>query len=510
MPSSAKDALSEATTTLGLAKGEAQGSQPSSAFGAEIPVTVHASRYSAASKGTGKLPPVHEETCTVIIFPQGAVVRLSAMVTPGELVVLTNKRTGADVICRVTSVKTQPGIQNYVHLEFTQRALDFWEETPASDRGNSAGKAAVFAAPLTATPAVPMPLASGSRQSGSTIEETQLAEKSSAPAALPKVTPLADIPAADSQAALKEAPAAQSKLSEITASRAPAHQQPQAAPFHSPRLQPFERVISQDKKGAKAIGLFAIAAVVLLAIGIVGGSVLLRPDRGVVQQFWSRPVPSTRVPLPVPSESERPISNASAKASSVEPVASTSPSYPAETPAGPVPIPDLEPPKPGVQPQSFSRPNINVSKILAPKAKKAAQLNSSEPPPLLPADANGLPGVIGESVINTTAHSNPPPPAEPAPAAPVKGGQLQQPKLLSSVAAAYPPFARAQRVQGEVTIDALIDATGKVAETKVISGNALLQKAAVDSLRLWKYQPALLNGEPIPIHINVTIVFHLQ
>ena len=510
MPSSAKDALPEATTTLGLAKGEAQGSQANSAFGAEIPVTVHASRYSAASKGAGKLSPVHEETRTVIIFSQGAVVRLSAMVTPGELVVLTNKRTGADVICRVTSVKTQPGIQNYVHLEFTQRALDFWEETPANDRGNSTGKAAVITATLTATPAVPMPLASGSRQSGSPIAGMQRTERSSAPAASPTVTPLADIPAADSQAALKEAPAAQSQLSEITASPAHAHRQRHAAPFHSPRLQPFEAVIPQDRNGSKAIALFAIAAVVLVAMGIVGGSVLLRPNRGVAQQLWSRPVPSTRVPLPIPSESERPISHAAAKASSLEPVASTSPSYPAETPAGPVPIPAVQPPKAEVQPQSVSRPNINVSKILAPKAKRAAQLNSSEPPPLLPADANGLPGVIGESVVNTTAHSNPPPPAEPAPPAPVKGGQLQQPKLLSSVAAVYPPLARARRVQGEVTIDALIDAAGKVAETNVISGNALLQQAAVDSLRLRKYQPALLNGQPIPTHINVTIVFHLQ
>jgi hypothetical protein len=151
-------------------------------------------------------------------------------------------------------VKTQPGIQNYVHLEFTQRALDFWEETPSSDRGNSTGKVAVITAPLTAAPAVPMPLASGLRQSGSTTEETQPREKSSGSAASPKVTPLADIPAADSQAAPKQAPAAPSKLSEISASRAPAHQQPHAAPFHSPRLQPFERVISQDKKGAKAIG----------------------------------------------------------------------------------------------------------------------------------------------------------------------------------------------------------------------------------------------------------------
>jgi protein TonB len=65
-------------------------------------------------------------------------------------------------------------------------------------------------------------------------------------------------------------------------------------------------------------------------------------------------------------------------------------------------------------------------------------------------------------------------------------------------------------LQGDVTIDALIDATGKVSATNVITGNALLQRAAIDALRQWKYQPAQLNGQPIPIHLQVTISFHLN
>ncbi len=59
---------------------------------------------------------------------------------------------------------------------------------------------------------------------------------------------------------------------------------------------------------------------------------------------------------------------------------------------------------------------------------------------------------------------------------------MQQPKLLSSAAAVYPPLARAQGVQGDVTIDALIDANGKVSATNVLTGNPLLQKAAVDAV----------------------------
>jgi TonB family protein len=79
---------------------------------------------------------VHEETRTVIIFPTGAVVRLSASVTTGELVVLTNQQTGDDVICRVANVKAQTGSQNYVNLEFTQRAPSFWGDALQSSRAN--------------------------------------------------------------------------------------------------------------------------------------------------------------------------------------------------------------------------------------------------------------------------------------------------------------------------------------------------------------------------------------
>ena len=59
-------------------------------------------------------------------------------------------------------------------------------------------------------------------------------------------------------------------------------------------------------------------------------------------------------------------------------------------------------------------------------------------------------------------------------------------------------------------MDALVDATGKVTAIKLINGHPLLQQAAMDSLRLWKYEPARLNGEPIPIHIKVSVAFRLQ
>jgi protein TonB len=97
------------------------------------------------------------------------------------------------------------------------------------------------------------------------------------------------------------------------------------------------------------------------------------------------------------------------------------------------------------------------------------------------------------------------------PAAPITvGGDVKPARLLSSVAPTYPQMARNQRISGDVKIDALIDASGLVSTTKIISGPALLHQAAQDAVRQWKYQPATLNGKPAPMHLTVTVQFKLQ
>ena len=97
------------------------------------------------------------------------------------------------------------------------------------------------------------------------------------------------------------------------------------------------------------------------------------------------------------------------------------------------------------------------------------------------------------------------------PSAPIPlGGNVVPARLLSSVAPVYPQLARSQRLSGEVKIDALIGANGHVSATKVISGPALLQQAAMDAVRNWNYQPATLNGQPVSMHLTVTVQFKLQ
>jgi TonB family protein len=93
-----------------------------------------------------------------------------------------------------------------------------------------------------------------------------------------------------------------------------------------------------------------------------------------------------------------------------------------------------------------------------------------------------------------------------APNTPI-GGQIEPARLISSVSPAYPALARSQNIAGDVVIDALIDPTGKVTDTKAVSGPMLLRESAMETVRMWKYSPARLDGQPVSMHLQVTVKY---
>jgi len=96
----------------------------------------------------------------------------------------------------------------------------------------------------------------------------------------------------------------------------------------------------------------------------------------------------------------------------------------------------------------------------------------------------------------------------PAPPPPL-GGDVRPPKLIKSSTPAYPALARTQRVSGDVQVDALVDKTGNVEAVKVLSGPLLLQRAAAEAIREWKYTPGVLDGAPTPMHVTVVLKFRI-
>jgi len=81
------------------------------------------------------------------------------------------------------------------------------------------------------------------------------------------------------------------------------------------------------------------------------------------------------------------------------------------------------------------------------------------------------------------------------------------PKLVHSVRAVPPPEAVRQFATGNVILDAIVDTTGQVKSSRVLSGPPSLRSAAVEALKQYKYTPAKRHGKPVPAHLQITVQF---
>jgi TonB family protein len=81
--------------------------------------------------------------------------------------------------------------------------------------------------------------------------------------------------------------------------------------------------------------------------------------------------------------------------------------------------------------------------------------------------------------------------------------------LLQKTDPVYPPVAKAARIQGTVVLQAAISKSGSVEDLHVVTGQALLQEAALSAVRTWRYRPYLVNGEPVKVQTTINVVFTL-
>jgi TonB family protein len=110
----------------------------------------------------------------------------------------------------------------------------------------------------------------------------------------------------------------------------------------------------------------------------------------------------------------------------------------------------------------------------------------------------------------------PPPPPPPPP--PGSGSAVpqriaisgpQSPKLIAKVDPVYPDMARQAGIQGVVKFSAIIDKEGRIANLEVNSGHPLLIPAALDAVKQWRFEPTLLNGEPVQVRTDLAVNFAL-
>lgn len=179
--------------------------------------------------------------------------------------------------------------------------------------------------------------------------------------------------------------------------------------------------------------------------------------------------------------------------------------------AAPTPAPPPLPTPPAPATAQATVINRDAAPIAEPE-----EIGDELPPPIVGdvvADAVpilGLTGGFGDSVrVGRDVAPVPPPP--PTPQAPVRvGGSIREPVKLKNVPPVYPQIAIAARVEGLVIIEAVIGTDGIVREARILRGVPLLNQAALDAVKQWRYTPTTLNNVPVPVIMTVTVQFQLQ
>jgi protein TonB len=148
-------------------------------------------------------------------------------------------------------------------------------------------------------------------------------------------------------------------------------------------------------------------------------------------------------------------------------------------------------------------PNAAPIRVKTTRAKTPAPGEESAPPlpsPLAVASANdhSLSGLMASASTSVPRPS----------LATVRISQgVSQGLLIKRVQPKYPPAALAVRAQGAVQIEATINKEGSVTNLKVLSGDPVLARAALEAVRQWRYKPYYLDGDPVEIQTQITVNF---
>jgi len=608
-------------TTAGTSPGtsgktEQAGHLRADAVSLEVPVKVHGSRVKEVVRDvTPHTEPFEEETNTMIVFPQGAVIRMTTSVNVGQMLVVTNLKSRQDAICRVVKVRTFSNLQGYVEVEFAHKQPGYWSVYFPSEGPAIVNKPAQPAAVAPAVPAVSKkPVSSASdiswapAPSANATEAKQPEAVSFSTAIKPPIAPPPQVispakpepsfvsigrqeqvqaaastiapalPAVTNFEALKKAPAQANAGRVLSFPPAPVVEAPsiaslpelqEAAPavtsapeFHSGTGGSDERIQSEgsasDESARSSFGNLSggasfgarttpaaasegaldytgasshpktpagqnwtlIAVCLTLLFAVVGGGVfyirmqsasnsgakssppaLTQPDSAANSNAPQTPqatAASQQISTPgraaIANKPANVIVNGNAAVETHDSAGSaTRPSTPAKQDAPHVTSDMMN--------ATLNSHPVSSQRTSGGQDDAAPSLDGAAEPPS--STSGALPGVMGSSDVAS------PPAPEIQPEGPVKiGGQVKEPKLLSSTLPVYPTFAKEAHIEGDIVIRTTIDKNGSVTHMEVVSGPTMLRQAALEALGRWKYEPSKLDGQPVSVQMLVTIKFH--
>jgi len=175
---------------------------------------------------------------------------------------------------------------------------------------------------------------------------------------------------------------------------------------------------------------------------------------------------------------------------------------------------DVPLPKPRVVASASTSDPVSLSAapVIAPTGVIDETGHEGDP---APAPGRMIPGVESgpssgiDGIGNMAVVQLPPPPPEPVRPIHLHSG-MKTPVKIVDVPPIYPTLSRNAHVQGVVILEAVLDAKGRVESVRVLRSVQTLDQAAVDAVQQWRFTPALLNGQPVPVVMTVTVNFTLQ
>jgi protein TonB len=193
--------------------------------------------------------------------------------------------------------------------------------------------------------------------------------------------------------------------------------------------------------------------------------------------------------------------------------------------------PEVAAPSASPQPKMTAAPAAPVNASPASTVKAAAnnaaptvkQTHNAPAPPTVsgaPAASSNLtlampsasaPANNSNALVVKATDDVPPPPVKPvvkAPVRPVSGGVLNG-KALEMPKPVYPEVARRAKMTGMVSVEVVIDVSGKVIGARAVSGPDMLRDAAERAARQAKFTPALLSGQPVRVSGIINYNFSL-
>lgn len=439
----------------------------------------------------------NEETTSVLVAETGGVIRLSAAVTAGQLLVLANVETKREVIVQILRKRSYKPTMCYLEVEFVEAAPRFWgtefsAATALLPKNTQDVETAALVITAESTADQPWILPTAPDASGLQTFRREMEELRGKPV-LTETPPTGTEASALAQLRGEVYPASASPEpsdplsteaileSGLDAASAVAPTKRVAGPPPSEaaeqvetpqQVSDFINSLPKSKRWRLPRGGFTpefnrvlLVLAILLVVAVVGTA-------------WFKnwlPWKSAGARLKKPSAydvaSDAPVTSAGMPAKSA-PVSDANATAPADGSAAPVEVASSDAP---VGPLA--------SKKKAPREMTAAKTSSVRP--------------AAKPAASSEANSG-------------KDIAVVPPKLIHSVQAVATLEALRDFERGNVVIDAVVGTSGEVHFISVISGPPSLRAPAVESLKQYKYEPATRSGQPVPAHVTITIHFRFE